>query len=65
MEQRLRAHALRLSEARRASPQSAATTSVIKVATSFDFRELGRFSVKYRQQFGESPSVCFGMGSQL
>jgi AraC-like DNA-binding protein len=48
---------LRLSQARRAllSADCKAVT-VTEIATGFGFVELGRFSVEYRQLFGESPS---------
>jgi AraC family ethanolamine operon transcriptional activator len=48
---------LRLSQARRAllAVDSAATT-VTEIAMDFGFLELGRFSVEYREAFGESPS---------
>jgi transcriptional regulator GlxA family with amidase domain len=48
---------LRLSQARRAllSADRKAVT-VTEIATGFGFVELGRFSVEYRKQFGESPS---------
>jgi len=48
---------LRLSQARRAllfADCKAAT--VTEIATGFGFVELGRFSVEYRKQYGESPS---------
>jgi transcriptional regulator GlxA family with amidase domain len=48
---------LRLAEARRVlSSNGDKATTVTEVATRFGFRELGRFAVKYRQEFGESPS---------
>ena len=49
---------LKLSRARRAltSARSQSVT-VTKIATRFDFREFGRFSVQYRKMFGESPSA--------
>jgi len=31
--------------------------TVAKIATRFGFTELGRFSVEYREMFGESPST--------
>ena len=48
---------LRLSEARRALLSAdCELTTVTAVAMCFGFVELGRFSVEYRQIFGESPS---------
>jgi transcriptional regulator GlxA family with amidase domain len=48
---------LRLSEARKAllSKKPLAQT-VTQVAMKFGFRELGRFAIDYRAEFGESPS---------
>ncbi len=48
-------HSLRLAEARRAL-LSTASANVTQVAMRFGFRELGRFAVDYRAEFGESPS---------
>jgi len=33
------------------------SVTVAKIATRFGFTELGRFSVEYREMFGESPST--------
>jgi AraC family ethanolamine operon transcriptional activator len=33
------------------------SVTVTKIATRLGFRELGRFSVEYREMFGESPSA--------
>jgi transcriptional regulator GlxA family with amidase domain len=54
---------LRLSQARSAllsADRRCAT--VTKIATSFGFVELGRFSVEYRKTFGESPSQTLQRG---
>ncbi|MBV8569490.1 MAG: helix-turn-helix transcriptional regulator [Acidobacteriaceae bacterium] len=48
--------ALRLSRARKELLHPALTTTVTDVALHWGFIELGRFSVQYRQRFGESPS---------
>ncbi len=48
--------ALRLSRARKQLRQPDATTTVTEVAVRWGFFELGRFSVQYRQRFGETPS---------
>ena len=49
---------MRMGEARKAllSPASSSQT-VTEVAMHFGFLELGRFSVEYRQAFGERPSA--------
>ena len=49
---------LKLSRARRAlmSARNRSVT-VAKIATRLGFTELGRFSVEYREMFGESPST--------
>lgn len=39
--------------------------SVTEVATSCGFWELGRFSVRYKAQFGESPAVTLAHGQRL
>lgn len=38
------------------------SATVTDIATSFGFFELGRFSVRYRQQFGEKPSETLARG---
>ena len=48
---------LRLIEIRRVLLSGRNRTSITHVATRFGFRELGRFSVLYRNKFGEAPSV--------
>jgi AraC-like DNA-binding protein len=51
----------RMQMARRALLNGAPkVTSVTSVATDFGFWELGRFSVSYRELYGESPSVTLG-----
>jgi AraC-like DNA-binding protein len=47
---------LRLERAREALAAAGAETTVTKVATGLGFFELGRFAVRYREQFGEKPS---------
>ena len=55
---------LRLSGARRALLSARGRfVTVTEIATSFGFVELGRFSVEYRQTFGESPSETLGRHS--
>jgi transcriptional regulator GlxA family with amidase domain len=48
---------LRLIEIRRVLLSGYNRASITQVATRFGFRELGRFSVLYRNKFGEAPSV--------
>jgi AraC-like DNA-binding protein len=48
--------ALRLSGARRTLLDPTPTTTVTAVALQWGFVELGRFSVRYRQRYGEVPS---------
>ena len=49
---------LKLSRARRALMSARSpTVTVTNVAIRHGFREMGRFSVEYREMFGESPSV--------
>jgi len=48
--------AMRLSRARKDLLHPADNMSVTSVAVCWGFFELGRFSVQYRQRFGESPS---------
>jgi transcriptional regulator GlxA family with amidase domain len=48
---------LRLMEVRRVLLSGCNRASITQVATRFGFRELGRFSVLYRNRFGEAPSV--------
>lgn len=47
--------AMRLSRVKKDLLQPGDDTSVTSVATRWGFFELGRFSVQYRQRFGESP----------
>jgi AraC-like DNA-binding protein len=47
----------RLHLAREALRQTAPTMTVTDIATRFGFWELGRFSVRYKALFGESPSA--------
>ncbi|MFG3592452.1 helix-turn-helix domain-containing protein [Bradyrhizobium sp. RDI18] len=55
---------LRLSEARWALLSARGRfVTVTEIATSFGFVELGRFSVEYRNLFGESPSETLGRRS--
>ena len=49
-------NAVRLSRARRELRQPNVNTNVSSVAIHWGFLELGRFSVQYRQRFGETPS---------
>jgi AraC-like DNA-binding protein len=54
---------LRLWRARRALLSAdARSATVTEIATSFGFVELGRFSVEYREAFGESPSQTLQHG---
>ena len=56
---------LRLSQARRALLcADAEFVTVTEIATCFGFGELGRFSVEYRQVFGECPSRTLHRASQ-
>jgi len=48
--------AMRLSRARKDLLQAAENANVTSIAMRWGFFELGRFSVQYRQRFGESPS---------
>ena len=43
--------------ARRALERGGAATTVTQVANEYGFGELGRFAVRYRQLFGETPSA--------
>ena len=43
----------------------ASTTTVTEIATTHGFWELGRFSVEYRDLFGESPSISLRRPAQL
>jgi AraC-like DNA-binding protein len=53
----------RLSQARRALLSAdARSVTVTEIAISFGFVELGRFSVEYREAFGESPSQTLQHG---
>ena len=47
---------LRLMEIRSVLLSESNQASITEVATRFGFRELGRFSVLYREKFGETPS---------
>ena len=50
-------HTLRLNLARQALlAADAGCKTVTEIVTRFGFRELGRFAVRYRRTFGESPS---------
>jgi transcriptional regulator GlxA family with amidase domain len=42
---------------RRALLRADSSTTVTRIATDYGFWELGRFSVAYRELFGEAPSV--------
>jgi len=48
---------LRLMEIRRVLLSDSNRASITQVATSFGFRELGKFSALYKRKFGEAPSV--------
>jgi transcriptional regulator GlxA family with amidase domain len=48
--------AMRLSGARRALLDPTQTTTVTAVALRWGFLEFGRFSMQYRQRYGEVPS---------
>ena len=39
-------------------------TNVTAIATALGFFELGRFSQRYRQHFGETPSATLARGSR-
>jgi AraC-like DNA-binding protein len=55
----------RMRLARRALRQAdPAVTSVTNIATEFGFWELGRFAVRYRQIFGETPSATLRAAGQ-
>nr|WP_294550229.1 helix-turn-helix transcriptional regulator [uncultured Rhodopila sp.] len=47
----------RMNLARRALERGGAATTVTQVANEYGFGELGRFAVRYRQLFGETPSA--------
>nr|WP_294529694.1 helix-turn-helix domain-containing protein [uncultured Rhodopila sp.] len=47
----------RMNLARRALARGAGGTTVTQVANEYGFGELGRFAVRYRQLFGETPSA--------
>ena len=49
--------AFRLHGVRRALSATARPTTVTGIATNYGFYELGRFSVSYREMFGEAPST--------
>lgn len=56
----------RMNLARRAlQGADAENTTVTEVATNYGFWELGRFSVAYRSQFGESPSAALHRPSDV
>lgn len=57
--------ALRLSRARRELRHPDPQTTVTDVALRWGFLELGRFSVQYRQRFGETPSETLKKARQL
>jgi transcriptional regulator GlxA family with amidase domain len=52
---------LRLMEVRRVLLSGCSRASITQVATRFGFHELGRFSVLYRNRFGEAPSVTYDL----
>lgn len=56
---------LRLSQARKTLLSSnAAAATVTQVAMQLGFRELGRFAVDYRAEFGETPSETLHRGQK-
>ena len=57
--------ALRLSRARRELRHPDSQTTVTDVALRWGFLELGRFSVQYRQRFGETPSETLKKARQF
>jgi len=58
--------ARRFAKARRALQNaSPSLSSVTEIATRYSFWHLGRFSVEYRERFGESPSSTLGRTREL